>query len=266
MGLIVNYETVGSIPFEHLSQQIENQVYEQYYKTELSRVRDHPLIEDDYNHGVPHMNEVFYQIYSDMKVIPSWGTFRDTYWGKYVIENPNKGRLDEQGNLDPLWIGDYSIRHKKFKYQYGFDEPPMLKKLLRTYMSFLKEQHVMHWFYDKGLTTAYWSSDADNRLGIDIMLTNPFGRQYGIKVYSKTRRAKNFAAIKKNSRHAATKGISTIAIPVPMNGPKLGDTFVVPDHILMCAYNLIMHDIETVTITNNPDGSAFIEPGIILEV
>lgn len=226
MDIVITYGTVRTT-FDEIKEQIANQFYYAYY----SALPTDSLIEDDNHHGVPRMNEVFYSMFIRHNHIPSWTAFLDEYkrrWCYYV------GHDGEMGWKSPLP-----------RYNYRFQEAALDKKLIRAYMSFLKEVYVLFWFYHIGMTDAYWSLSNDMS-GYDIVMPNAFGRIYGIKIYSNTANARRFARIKTTSRNHLLQGSTSVSIQAPIgrNGLRLGDTYLFTDKLLLGVYNYIMNNIR----------------------
>ena len=222
MDILINHDTLN-LSFDEIKQMIEQEKYIDYY---ISLPTDINL-EDDKNHGVPMMNEIFYQCFLRYKRIPHWQEFCDTYANMHCI-------MLEDGKM--------TFKLDNQRYQYTFNKKALIKKLLRAYMSFLKELYILYWFFNKGVTTACYSLEND-KAGYDITVINRFSHLFGIKVYSNTRKANNFANIKKNGRNILPENSTSIAIR-PFKDSILGDTYVFSDKLLNGIYHYINNNIQ----------------------
>lgn len=226
MDILVDYHTFD-YTLEEIKRQIAVERYDDYYQTLPSDIN----IEDDKNHGVPLMNKMFYEMFLSFKAIPSWRHYCEAYINRYCKQ---------------IHKDNYTFILDNQRYQYVFKKQALEKKLIRAYMSFLKELYVLYWFYDRGLTTAYYSLEKDI-LGFDIVVTNKFNHMFGIKIYSNTYNANKFAKIKRNERNHLPEHSTGIAIRAGIHkdrGPRLGDTYVFPDRLLNSVYHYIMNDIQ----------------------
>lgn len=214
------------IKLHHVIYAISQQKYEDYYNS-LGSVYDRN-IEDDKNHGVPIMSKVFYLLFLRLGRVPDWQEFLEAYKNQWCKTVPN-GMTFTLNNQ---------------RYQYVFKEQALDKKLIRAYMSFLKELYVLYWFYDKGFTEPYYSFDND-MAGFDITIRNRFGHIFGIKIYANTYNANKFALIKKNTRNKLPENSTGIAIRTGFqNNCKIGDTYVFPDKLLNAVYHYINNNIQ----------------------
>lgn len=226
MDILITNNTFN-FTLEYVKEMITKEHYFQYYK---------PLpidtnIEDDKNHGVPMMNEVFYDLFLEYGRIPHWQEFLNTYiskWGHIIHEN------------------DMTFKSSNPRFRYVFKKQALEKKLIRAYMSFLKEIYVLYWFYNRGLTTACYSLENDIA-GYDITILNKFNQMFGIKIYSDTYKANRFANIKKSERNRLPVNTTSIAIKANINknnGILLGDTYIFPDRLLNGVYHYINNNIQ----------------------
>lgn len=205
---------------------IAKQKYENYYKS-ISGYKN-SNIEDDKNHGVPIMSRVFYIAFLNLKRIPDWQEYLNIYKQQWCRTTQN-GLMFVSDNI---------------RYQYEFKEQVLDKKLIRAYMSFLKEIYVLYWFYNRGYFRPYYSFDND-MAGFDITIQNRYNNLFGIKIYSNTYNAKKFASIKSNTRNKLPENSTGIAIQSGFtNDCKLGDTYVFPDKLLNGVYHYINNNIQ----------------------
>lgn len=228
MDILITYNTFN-LSFEDIKRMISSEYYFKYYKPLPVNVK----IEDDKNHGVPMMNEVFYTMFLQQGYIPHWKEYVDTYikkWGHVINYNND----------------DMTFKSSNPRFQYIFRRQELEKKLIRAYMSFLKEVYVLYWFYNRGLITAYYSLENDIA-GFDIVANNRFHQTFGIKIYSDTNRAIQFANIKTNERNKLPANTTSIALRANINkdrGILLGDTYIFPDRILNGIYHYINNNIQ----------------------
>lgn len=251
----VDYELVGSSnSFDRIVEQIASQDYQAFYN-DIKNCRDKYIEMDGRNgHGVPPMNEVFYGYYGKHKVFPSWTHYLDLYWDRYIIKSPKNP-------------GQFTFAHENPRFHYSFREGAIQRKLMNGYMSFLKEQYIMHWLFKMGLTTAYWSLKRDSDYGIDISVKNLKHKEYGIKVFSDTAGGRKYAEIKRDKRHPGTPtiGVGIISVPVPIGDRyKIGCTCVTSDTTLKCLYNLITFGVTPITFKEYPNGRVTKIPELIL--
>lgn len=225
MDILIEHGTIN-IQLHHVIQMISQQRYNEYYNS-LTSIYD-KNIEDDKNHGVPIMSKSFYLLFLKLKRIPSWQEFLEAYKRQWCKSVPN-GMTFTLNNP---------------RYQYIFQEKALDKKLIRAYMSFLKEVYVLYWLYDKGLTSSYYSFDND-MAGFDITVRNQFGNTFGIKIYANTYNANKFALIKKNTRNKLPENSTGIAIKTAFSDEyRIGDTYVFSDKLLNAVYHYINNNIQ----------------------
>lgn len=228
MDILVNNSTLN-LSLNDVKQMIANERYFKYYKPLPVDSR----IEDDKNHGVPMMNAVFYELFLRLSRVPHWQEFLDAYinmWGHTIYADGN----------------DMTFKSPDPRFQYVFKRQALEKKLIRAYMSFLKEVYVLYWFYNRGLTTACYSLENDIA-GYDITAVNRFNQMFGIKIYSDTYKANRFANIKKSERNRLPVNTTSIAIKANINkdnGMLLGDTYIFPDRLLNGVYHYINNNIQ----------------------
>lgn len=181
-------------------------------------------IEDDINHGVPMMNRIFYEMFLSSRAIPSWQSFLCEYKTRYCVKLPN-GRL--------TFIDDNPRHH------YQFYEPALDKKLIRAYMSFLKEVYVLFWFFETKIDTVYYSLENDIS-GFDVSVEHN-NRLFGIKIYANTYDANRFAHIKKSIRNRLPQDSVGIAIRSGFQEDnRIGDTYVFHEGVLKFIYCYIL--------------------------
>lgn len=222
MDILVKYNSLN-LSFDEIREMIE---YERYYKYYQSLPSD-PRLEDDKNHGVPLMNKIFYEQFILSGKIPHWKDFCNMYANTWCTVLPD-------GNL--------TFKSDNPKYQYTFSKQALTKKLIRAYMSFLKELYVLYWFYNRGLTAAYYSLENDIS-GFDITIINRFSHLFGIKIYSNTSNANKFAVTKQSERNKLPENSTSISIRAS-DSIILGDTYVFSDKLLNGVYHYINNDIQ----------------------
>lgn len=218
--------TINRYTFALTLEDVKSAIAEQKYMKHYSSCKafNDANIEDDIHHGVPMMNKVFYEMFISSGVIPSWQSFLCEYKIRHCVKKPN-GKLT---------FTDGNPRHS-----YEFDEPALDKKLIRAYMSFLKEVYVMFWFFDKKIDSVYYSLENDIA-GFDISLFHR-GRLFGIKIYANTYDANKFAKIKKSTRNHLPENSVGIAIRSDFNSyNRLGDTYVFHEGVLKFVYGYVL--------------------------
>lgn len=257
----INYEMVGGPnSYQSIVDQIEKQKYGWYYDS-ISKCICR-LMNIDYAHGVPSIYEFFYGFYGTFGHLMDWDDLIEEYKKKYMV------------SITP-YSDDKTFKHDNPKYHYTFTEEQLDNKILKTYMSFLKEQHYMHWLYNHGLTSACWSAKRDISDGLDVIVQNFHGKEYGTKIWADTPAGRYYAREKKDSRHDNLEalyrhGTRVLSIPIPVGKDKgnlIGDTNVVEEEVLKCAYGIITLGIEPITIERDkvgPNNEPFITRELVL--
>lgn len=219
------------ITFGQIRMQISQQQYEKFYnqkhmeydvRKSTGGTEDWKIDDDEY--GIPIMNQVFYNMLANKKRIPTWEGFLDAYKEKHCHE------IDRIAGRHMRMM---TLKTSNPKQHYVFQECSIDYKLLRAYMSFLKEVYTLFWFYDKGFTHPYYSLHMD-LCGYDIICHNMFNHLYGIKIYANTRKAHEFVDRKREGRSAVPIESTSISLVSRLggNGEKVGDTYVFTDGIL----------------------------------
>lgn len=204
-NLIFNESMIANtITISDIESMLRNERYQSYYPKERN-----DLIEDDKNHGIPMMNEVFYRMFIMFKKVP-WKAYLTEYKRLYCITLP-----DDRMKINSL----------EPRYDYTFTEREIDGKLLRGYMSFCKELFLMYSLKEMGYWTIYDFGNDKN--GIDIVVQNKQkDNWYGIRVYSNTEKAKEYAEIKKETRSKLEKFNGTVIVArANMGQYTLGDTY-----------------------------------------
>lgn len=221
--IIIDYSM--GISFQQVKHQIYDQKYEAFYNQKkqeyLARVglkRSEDWKIDDDTYGIPVMNQVFYHIMKNCRRIPKWKEFLSEYKRIHCVNMGN---------------GYMRLKDQSRGRNYVFQEYSLDYKLLRGYMSFLKEVYVLFWFYDKNFIMPYYSLHMD-LCGYDIIVRNMFDRLYGIRIYANTKKAQEFVEAKKNGRSAVPQESTCISFvsQINGNGTKLGDTYVFSDQAI----------------------------------
>ena len=225
------------LTFDDICNQIKQQKYMSFYAQQKKRwqnIKDGQdwMMDDDRNHGVPAMNQVFYRMLKKQKHIPKWTEYLVTYKKKHC-------KYVEAGKM--------TFKDNSPRFQYTFQEYSMDYKLLKAYMSFLKEVYALFWFYDKSFIFPYYSFYMD-LWGYDIIVRNMFNHLYGIRVYSNTDKALRFFEEKKNGRSSVPEestGVSIIANVKDNRCTKIGDTYVFCDRLLYDVMSYINANIQS---------------------
>lgn len=235
------------LSFSQVRTQIAHQQYEQFYNQKHNEYdarksngqnEDWKIDNDDY--GIPIMNQVFYNMLLEKKKIPTWEGFLDAYKQKHCHE------VDRIAGKHMRMM---TLKSDNPKQHYIFQECSIDYKLVRAYMSFLKEVYTLFWFYDKNFTHPYYSLHMD-LCGYDIVCHNMFNRLYGIKIYANTRKAQDFVDRKREGRSAVPIESTSISLVSRLGGGgvKIGDTYVFSDKILHDAMYYINDDNQSDTI------------------
>ena len=208
---------------------IEKDRYNSYYQTVKARNKQ---IEDDKHHGIPMMNAIFYSRFAYCTTI-SHQLFLNEYKRVHCI------RLKD---------GEMKFNSNNSKHQYIFYEKELDGKLLRGYMSFLKELFVLYSLIDKKIPAKYSLQTDIN--GFDIIAQNYNGHKYGIRIFSKTEKAQSFAKQKEEERHNYQNSSCTaIVLQAQMATEVIGDTYVFTQNQMNNLYNHIHNDrYETIVL------------------
>lgn len=217
------------VTLSDIYEMIEKDRYNDYYQTVKTRNKQ---IEDDKHHGIPMMNSIFYSRFAYCCTI-SHQLFLNEYKRVHCI------RLED---------GKMKINSNNPKHKYIFYEKELDGKLLRGYMSFLKELFVLYSLIDKGVSAKY-SLQADIN-GFDIIAQNPDGHKYGIRIFAKTERAQSFAEQKEKERHNYQNSSCTaIVLQAQMATEVIGDTYVFTQKQINDLYNHIHNNrYETILL------------------
>lgn len=219
------------VTFNQIKNQIARQKYEQFYNQKRmeydirksdNRYEDWKIDNDGF--GIPVMNQVFYRIFLEKRKVPTWEEFLNAYKEKYCHE------IDRIAGKHMRMM---TLKTDNPKQHYIFQECSIDYKLLRAYMSFLKEVYTLFWFYDKGFTHPYYSFHMD-LCGYDIICHNMFNHLYGIKIYANTKKAHEFVDKKREGRSAVPAESTSISLVsrIGSNGTKIGNTYVFSDKVL----------------------------------
>lgn len=226
----------NKLTFADIQWQISSYLYWNYYTT-LPKIDKGNKLEDDRNGGCPLMNVPFYSLLKHYHKIPHWEVYMKRYIDLYCTrKNP-----DRFGN-DMVFNERAKKESKKgYLFNFSFSEKYLRGKLIRAYMSFLKEVYILYWLWDKGLKSAYWSVEKDSGRGggFDIVLFNNKGMEYGIRIFANTDNANRFADMKSDYRHDPGKNIIQIDMVVG-SGHMCGDTYVFHEDIMNGVYKYIM--------------------------
>lgn len=235
------------ISFRQVQTRIAHQQYEQFYNQKhheydmrKADIHNEDWKIDDDTLGIPIMNQVFYDMLLAQKRIPAWEEYLDTYKQRYCHE------IDRIAGKHMRMM---TLKTNNPKHQYVFQECSLDYKLLRAYMSFLKEVYTLFWFYDKNFIHPYYSLHMD-LCGYDIVCHNMFNRLYGIKIYANTRKAQEFVDRKKAGRSAVPEESVSISLVsrIGSGGVKVGDTYVFSDKVLNDIMYYINNDNQSDTI------------------
>ncbi len=219
----------NTITLTDICEMLRKDKYYAYYQTVKER---NDLLEDDDEHGVPMMNDIFYSRFAYCHTI-SYQFFLNEYKRVHCLRLP-------EGNM--------TFKSDEDRYQYCFLEQELDGKLLRGYMSFLKELYVLFSLIDIGYPARY-STQIDSD-GFDIMLYNKYKHYYGIRVFSDTDKAKKFAKTKEQKRHdLQSYPCTVIALQAPMRKQVIGDTYVFTPEQINTLHNYILNNQqENITI------------------
>ena len=223
MGNIIIDRNTFDLSFDNVKNFISNQSYLSYYSVCAFHVDMN--IEDDRYFGTPLMNVVFYQMLFNNKRIPTWQEFLEEYKIRYC-KTIKSNKMIFTDN-DP-------------KHDYEFYEMSLDKKLIKAYISFLKEIHILSWFIDKNIDNIFYSLENDIA-GFDISIMNN-NHLFGIKICPNTYKVNKFINIKKLIRNISNEDITVIGIKNNSdNYNKLGDTNVFHEGVLKFIYNYILN-------------------------
>lgn len=241
----LTYTSSPHLTFQKVYKQISQYRYGSFYSSNKcqSKIPTH-LMEKDEKHGLPLMNKIFYDMVICNESIPLWTEFIEYY--KSIYCEPLKEKEKKTNN--DMKFNNFAMERgfeKNKDFRYTFQESYLNGKLMRAYMSFLKEIYVLTWLWKHGYYSAYWSLDADSNIGFDVMV-NSYSlteeRKYGIKIYANTKDAKNKAILKTKQRHIKypdITSISLISVISSESSAKLGDTYLFGNDIMYSIYNYI---------------------------
>lgn len=208
----------NTLTLKDITQMIARDKYYSYYQTVKAKNK---MIEDDIHHGVPMMNQIFYSRFAYCRNM-SYQFFLNEYKRMHCVRLPD---------------GKMTFKSKEPRYQYIFYEKELDGKLLRAYMSFLKELFVLYSLIEMGCDVQYDSKD-DTKNGFDLTLYNQYGHHYGIRIFADTDKAKKFAEIKERVRHNYT--YTSIAMQAKMAKCIIGDTYVFTQDQMKALHNHIL--------------------------
>lgn len=218
-----DYSVPNTITLSDIRYMIQQDLYNAYYRTVCKK---NSLLEDDKEHGVPKMNEIFYSLFVQNKTI-SYQVYLDEY---------------KKVNCIKLTKGFMTFKSNEERFHYAFKETALDGKLLRGYMSFLKELYALYSLIDIGYPARY-SLEIDNNMGFDIMLYNKHKHYYGIRIYSDTERAKAFANTEKKIRHDYENSPCTSIVLMSKTKKQiLGDTYIFTQEQIDAVHNHIRNN------------------------
>lgn len=239
----LSYMTCKDLTFRNVYQQISQYRYADFYSSKQCKPMDEKhKMELDNRYGCPFMNEIFYDMVICEGRIPMHTEFIDYYKRLYCEKSAN----------DLLRFNKNAMERGKEtnkNFNYTFEETYLNGKLMRAYMSFLKELYVLTWLWEHEMYSAYWSFKDDTEVGFDIRVSSFNGyeeRKYGIKIYAATRNAKKKAEIKANQRHKNHPDITSISLISVLSkegSTKLGDTYLFNNNVL---YGMLSYIKNTV--------------------
>ena len=240
MDILVKYTDFNKT-LSQLKNEIRNEQYYRYYRslprtTIFGSNRDTMEIDNSEGgrneyYGVEPMNYIFYGLMKKHQRIPHWQEYVSTYISYYCRQ------------VDDTHMTFKSNEHH---LQYVFETKKLEFKLIRAYMSFLKEVYVLFYLYEKGLHNIYYSMEMDLR-GFDITAINRYGSMFGIRIYCKTDNANNLADQKTQSRIRLPEGSTSIKLQADITQDKriaLGDTYIFSDSTLNSIYHYINNNIQ----------------------
>ena len=244
--IIIDYETMRPLSFPEVRKAISAQRYMDFfyekkaqYNKRASAGYEDRNIEDDDNHGIPAMNQVFYRMLLNNKKLPAWRDYLNEYKNTFchVIDSL----------ADPK-MRMMTFKSKEQRYRYVFQECSLDYKLLKGYMSFLKEVYILFWLWDKHFVFPYYSLHMDF-CGYDILCRNMYNRLYGIRVYASSKKAREFAQKKKDGRSSVPMESTSITVVVPIDdrATEVGDTYVSSDETLQSIMQYINNNITADT-------------------
>lgn len=217
------------ITLADILEMIEKDRYDSYYQTVKARNKQ---IEDDKYHGIPMMNSIFYSRFAYCSTI-SYQLFLNEY---------------KRVHCTRLEGGKMKFNSDNPKHKYIFYEKELDGKLLRGYMSFLKELFVLYFLIDKNIPAKYSLKSDIN--GFDIISSNSYGHRYGIRIFAKTEKAQKFAKQKEEERHNYQNSSCTaIVLQAELAKEVIGDTYVFTQQQMNALYNHIHNNrYETILL------------------
>ena len=215
----------GDIPsFDETVSFLKNERYWSWYN-EIKPLTDRYTLFENDAVGVPPMNEVFYKFILNNHRIAKHKEFIQCYYDKYCIHDDMNGFWKFNYGID--W-GDNNIKTwtYPFKDADGNSTGVLCKKklnikLMKAYMSFLKEIYVLSYLNSLGFNAKY--DEQMDYAGYDIIVQSNL--LYGIKIYADTKEANSKSKIKFSERNNKLVKINKISIPIT-NQYVIGDTRV----------------------------------------
>lgn len=225
---INQYTSPNTLVLADIFNMLKVDKYYDYYRTVKRKNKD---MEDD-KQGVPMMNKVFYSRFAYCSNI-TYQFFLNEYKRIHCIRTN----------------GTIKFKSTEKRYQYSFTEQELDGKLLRAYMSFLKELFVLYSLKENGFSVRYSLQD-DNNKGFDITVVNAYGHQYGIRICSDTEAAQKFIHKKEQERHDYNSNPHTvIVLKAPMERRVIGDTYLFTEEQMNALYNHIRNNkYETILL------------------
>lgn len=233
----VVYQRPNTLRLNDIINIIKTDNYQDLYKQVLPYKNFQRTIETDgnSNFGIPKMNKVFYEVFIRLNSIQYY-MFIPLYIAHHPIVQCGTEIPYINGNSEPQTIYKFLNEHKDSRFFYY----ELAGKLLRAYMSFLKEIYVLYWLLEKGFDVTY-SLMFDINDGCDIVVRYN-NNIFGIRIYSDTKKANQFADTKIKNRHKVPSDWTVIDLPTNLCKSKIGDTYVYSDDILNKVAQHILHN------------------------
>ena len=230
------YQRPNTLRLDDVINIIQTDKYNDLYKQVLPYKNFKRTIEADGNSnlGIHKMNKVFYEVFIRLNSIQHY-MFIPLYLAHHPIIQCGV-EVPYTGPPNPQTVYRFLEGHKNSRFFYN----ELVGKLLRAYMSFLKEIYVLYWLLEKGFDVTY-SLMFDINDGCDIVVKHN-NSTYGIRIYSDTKKANQFADTKIKSRHKVPQDWTVIDLPTNLCSYTIGDTYVYSDDVLNKVAQHILHN------------------------